>query len=111
MEEASFFAAKLAENDVDIAALIVNRMHPTFGEGSAHAAREEAEKFEGTPLGSLWANLADFRQVAERERAALAGLADQVAPAPVVTVPFLPTDVHDLQGLAAIATHLFGAER
>ena len=39
--------------------------------------------------------------------AALAGLADQVAPAPIIYVPFLRSDVHDLDGLAEIGTHLF----
>ena len=65
VEEASFFAGKLAENDVRIAALVVNRMHPTFGAGSAAAAAGAAEQYAGTPLGDLWANLADFRQVAD----------------------------------------------
>ncbi len=111
VEEASFFAAKLAENDVEIAALIVNRMHPSFGSGSAVAARGEAAKFDDSALGALWTNLADFRQVAERERATLAGLAEQVAPAPLVTVPFLRTDVHDLDGLAEVGAFLFGAVR
>jgi hypothetical protein len=30
-----------------------------------------------------------------------------VAPAPVARVPFLAADVHDLEGLSAIADHLF----
>jgi anion-transporting ArsA/GET3 family ATPase len=107
VEEASFFAKKLGENDVAIAALVVNRMHPTFGTGSAADAAAQAEVHAGTPLGALWANLADFRQVAEREREALVGLAGQVAPAPLITVPFLSSDVHDLDGLAQIGTHLF----
>ena len=45
--------------------------------------------------------------MAERESDALADLAGQVAPAPLITVPFLSSDVHDLDGLADIGTHLF----
>ena len=37
----------------------------------------------------------------------VAGLAQRVEPAPVVRVPFLQTDVHDLEGLAVVADHLF----
>ena len=37
----------------------------------------------------------------------LTGLADSVAPAPVMLVPFLDADVHDLSGLDRIASHLF----
>ena len=44
--------------------------------------------------------------MASREEEHLAGLADAVAPAPVVRVPFLPTDVHDLDGLAEVAGHM-----
>ena len=45
---------------------------------------------------------------ASREEEHLAGLAEQVAPAPVVRVPFLRTDVHDLDGLGLVGAHLFG---
>ena len=48
VEEASFFAEKLAENDVAIAALVVNRMHPTFGTGTAADAGAQAEVHAGT---------------------------------------------------------------
>ena len=41
--------------------------------------------------------------MASREQAHLAGLADAVAPAPVVWVPFLRSDVHDLAGLDEVA--------
>ena len=38
----------------------------------------------------------------------IAGLAEQVAPAPMVRVPILRSDVHDLTGLAEVGDHLFG---
>ncbi|MEO6317403.1 MAG: ArsA-related P-loop ATPase [Acidimicrobiales bacterium] len=104
--EAQFFAGKLAEADITVRALIVNRMHPTFGDGLAEAARARAATLEGTDLGGLYRNLAEFQLVASREEEHLAGLADAVAPAPVVRVPFLPTDVHDLDGLTEVASHL-----
>jgi anion-transporting ArsA/GET3 family ATPase len=103
IEEARFFAEKLAEADIEVRALIVNRMHPRFGEGLAEATRDRAETLAGTALGGLYANLADFQLVASREEDHLAGLANVVAPAPVVRVPFLSTDVHDIAGLTALA--------
>ena len=45
--------------------------------------------------------------MAAREEEHLAGLAEQVAPAPVVRVPFLRSDVHDLDGLRRIGAELF----
>src|SRR5205823_13745798 len=108
VEEADFFARRLADSGLDVAALIVNRMHPSFGEGGPDGPRAEAARWAGTPLGELWANLADFRQIAAHEEAQLGGLTGRVAPAPVVRVPVLRSDVHDLAGLAAVAAHMFG---
>ncbi|MEY2433524.1 MAG: hypothetical protein QOC92_3249 [Acidimicrobiaceae bacterium] len=107
VEEADFFARRLADSGIPVRALIVNRMHPSFGDGLAEAARERARTLEGTDLGGLYANLADFRLVASREEEHLAGLAEHVAPAPVIRVPFLRTDVHDLEGLKEVGEHLF----
>ncbi|HEX2039371.1 MAG TPA: ArsA family ATPase [Acidimicrobiales bacterium] len=104
VEEALFFAAKLGESGIAVDALVVNRLHPRFGEGSAEAAWARAGP---SPVGAFYANLADFRQVAEREESHFAELADRVAPAPVARVPFLAADVHDLDGLRRVGEHLF----
>jgi len=109
VEEAAYFARKLASTHLPVEALIVNRMHPRFGAGRGDADRARAATLEGTPIGSLYANLADFRQMADEEEAELVGLVDAVAPAPVVRVPFLADDVHDLGTLAEIGSHLFAA--
>ena len=109
VEEAGFFADKLAESGIPVEALIVNRMHPTFDAGPVRpeADLERARTFAGTSLGTLYANLADFRLVAQRENEHLAGLAERVKPAPVARVPFLPSDVHDLAGLEEVGRYLF----
>jgi anion-transporting ArsA/GET3 family ATPase len=106
IDEARFFATKLGEADISVRALIVNRMHPSFGDGLAEATAERARTFEGSDLGGLYRNLAEFQLVASREEEHLSGLAAAVAPAAVVRVPFLSTDVHDLDGLNAVAAHL-----
>jgi anion-transporting ArsA/GET3 family ATPase len=106
IEEARFFATKLHEANIEVRALVVNRMHPRFGDGLAEATAERAHTLEGTDLGGLYRNLADFQLVASREEEHLSGLAEAVAPAPVVRVPFLSTDVHDLDGLQLVASHL-----
>ena len=108
VDEAEFFAGRLAEEGLQVAALIVNRMHPSFGPGSAADAETAASKYAGTPLGPLWENLADLRQLAAGEEGQIAGLAGRVAPAPIVRVPVLHSDVHDLDGLAQVGSYLFG---
>jgi anion-transporting ArsA/GET3 family ATPase len=107
VEEAQFFAERLAESDLEVRALIINRMHPRFGDGRPEAARERAATFDGTALGGLYANLADFQLVASEEESHLTGLAERVPGAALVRVPYLPSDVHDLEGMALVAGYLF----
>ena len=96
--EAGFFAEKLAERDVAVAALVVNRIAPSFG-------GTEAER--PAPGRALEANLAALDAQAQDERA-FAGLAAQVAPAPVGRIPLFGDDVHELVGLQRAADKLFG---
>jgi anion-transporting ArsA/GET3 family ATPase len=109
IEEARYFAEKLHDASIEVRALIVNRMHPRFGDGLPEATAARADTLDGTDLGGLYRNLADFELVASREEHHLVGLSQAVAPAPVVRVPFLPTDVHDLAGLTEVASHLLKA--
>ena len=102
VQEARFFAGKLAEADIAVSAVVVNRMHPRFTSQAAEAVVEKAEAFDDDDLVGLYRNLADFALVAQREEGHLVGLAEQVAPAPMVRVPFLRSDVHDLDGLRQI---------
>jgi anion-transporting ArsA/GET3 family ATPase len=104
VEEASFFAAKLDDAGIDVAALVVNRLHPAF-EGPEGV---DAEPLDGTPLGVFYDNLADFQRVAAGEESHYGPLAKLVAPAPVTRVPFLAGDVHDLDGLRVVGDHLLG---
>jgi anion-transporting ArsA/GET3 family ATPase len=96
VEEAAFFADKLGESGIEVDGLVVNRVHPSFG---------TAPVPEG--LGDLSRNLADFRSIAEREEQHVIELATRIAPAPVAKVPFLADDVHDLEGLEVVGSHLF----
>ena len=106
--EASFFAEKLTERHVAPAALVVNRIHPHFGEPGPDRDGEgdRADRFSG-PLGALEANLADLNEVARSEDGSYAALAAQVAPAVVGRIPLFGADVHDLDGLKRTADVLF----
>ncbi len=116
VREAAFFADKLAEAGIPVSALVVNRLHPRF-KGPAGADRRadqagfEASGPEIAALAPFYANLAEFQQIAGREESHFATLAARVAPAPVARVPYLPTDVHDLDGLGRVADELFAQRR
>jgi anion-transporting ArsA/GET3 family ATPase len=107
VEEATYFADRLAEAGIAVRALIVNRVHPRFSTESPAVLGQRAQALEGTPLEPYATNLADFSSVAATEEGHLEGLTGRIGAAPIVRVPFLDSDVHDLGGLDRIAAHLF----
>jgi anion-transporting ArsA/GET3 family ATPase len=102
VEEAGYFASRLEERNARTAALVVNRIHPRFG-SVLFLPSPPPE----TSLGILVRNAVQLDRTAEEEEGSFAGLAAAVAPAPVGCVPLLGTDVHDVDGLVAIADELF----
>jgi anion-transporting ArsA/GET3 family ATPase len=107
VDEAVHFAGKLAESDMSVTALVVNRLQPRFADDDQLDRLEAAAGDPGTPFGQLVENLRGYTAAADREERAYAELVAKVAPAPVYRVPLLNTDVHDLGGLAAVADLLF----
>jgi anion-transporting ArsA/GET3 family ATPase len=107
VEEAEFFAERLSEGHYAVEALVVNRVHPHFAEESPTSLRTRAATAP-PDLAARLVNLADFEDVARRERAELTGLEQRVGRAPVTYVPELGRDVHDLAALHAVGAHLAG---
>ena len=105
--EATYFAQKLAESSLRVRAVIVNRMHPAFGTATASADRERAETYAGSALADHYRSLADLQQMAHEEAEHLRHLTENVASAPMVGVPLLPFEVHDMASLLALGDHLF----
>lgn len=109
--EAGYFAEKLAERQVTVSALVVNRIAPSFGDGAvvgATAAPDPGTSPAARDLAALEANLAELNALAAREEEAITDLVARVAPAPVGRVPLFADDVHELDGLRRAADHLFG---
>ncbi len=101
VDEAMFFSHRLETNGLAIAGLIVNRIHPTFGDAAPDALRAAAQG------NAAILNLADYRDIAIRERATLEGLTTKLPSDVVGYVPLLDCDVHDIAGLALVASSLF----
>ena len=107
MAEATYFAGELARLDIAVRALVINRMQPRFGTGGAAGAQLRSESLEGTELGDLYRSLAESRLLAEGEQGHLRGLAEDVAPAPVVGVAVQPFEVSDMETLIRLGAVLF----
>ncbi len=109
IDEAMFFAHRLQESDIEVEALVVNRLHPRFGPVPSVLTGAAEPAPEAVALLALVQNLRDLEGIAEREERYLKSLTRQVAPAPVIRVPLLEDDVHDLAGLGLVGRHLLGS--
>lgn len=106
--EATWFAERLADTDISVRALVVNRVHPRPEVASLERIRALADEGADTAVGARAISLLELRAAADHDREQLADLVERVRPAPVVLVPFLDDDVHDLDGLARVADLLTG---
>jgi anion-transporting ArsA/GET3 family ATPase len=99
IDEARFFADRLAEKDLVVGAVIVNRATPDFGAPTGPRPRRVAER-------ALYDNQAQLHELATGERSNIAPLIDETHLEPT-WVPLLPGDVHDLDALDQIRGLLF----
>lgn len=110
VEEARYFAARLADSKLSVAAVIVNRLQPRFGDATAEQALTAAATAETAGdhnLAGLWRNLAELRALADAEEGVIAPLIADTGDTAIHRVPLLADDVHDMGGLREIAGHLF----
>jgi len=121
IEEARFFAEQIGDHDLSVDALVVNRVHPQFGTELSAGLRarvetllelglgRETERQARNRLAARYQNLAEFNEIAERERAQIETVRVRTRSAAVAFVPYLPHDVHDFTALAVIGRILFAA--
>jgi anion-transporting ArsA/GET3 family ATPase len=110
VEETIYFHRRLREQQLPFGGLVVNRVRP------AAPAAADGEDLAQTLTSELGADLArrvartasEAATLAARDAAGLAKLRLALGDPPVVSVPQLPGDVHDLEGLAHVCEHLFG---
>jgi anion-transporting ArsA/GET3 family ATPase len=113
VEEATFFATRLNESGLPFGALVVNRVHPRFGEDpidpkprQLHRLAEGGER--ARLLARLLENEEEFRKVVELEERNLDDLARRVPRHRWIRVPYLEIEAVDAAGLRAIGERLFG---
>jgi anion-transporting ArsA/GET3 family ATPase len=99
VDDAATFIETLADADIAVDAIVVNRVHPSFGSDRLD------DRGDG-PLAPFITVLHDSQAVAAGQDTVLATLTDELPAGAVVKIPFLDTDVHDLDGLASLAQWL-----
>jgi anion-transporting ArsA/GET3 family ATPase len=109
VREACYFATRLVDERMPLGGLVLNRVHRTAvpslpAAGSLRAARAVGAAHPGA-AAALQAHAELVRQVT-RERQMAARFVRAFPAVPVVEVPALPVDVHDLDGLRSIGAAL-----
>lgn len=112
--EATYFASRLNEAGLPFGALVVNRVHPRFGEG-VNASRRQISRLErgdgkARLLAKLLANESAFMRVVGLEERNLRALARRIPRHLWVRVPYLEREAVDFPGLAAISDQLFATQ-
>jgi anion-transporting ArsA/GET3 family ATPase len=100
IDDAIYFHDQLDERGMPFGGVVVNRFHDARGGATQiDLPAELAAKVE--------AAYRDYQVLATRDRANLRRLTERTRGEPVIVVPELDGDVHDLAGLAAMVEHLF----
>jgi anion-transporting ArsA/GET3 family ATPase len=113
LREAAYFVERLSAERMPLAGVVVNRVHlvaaPQLTAGRAIGAAEmlNERKVKGAAAGLLRLH-ADRVALATQERRTITAFVAGRADVPVVEVPAMATDVHDVGGLRRVAESLVG---
>jgi len=106
VDEAVFFHHRLKDAGMPFGAAVVNRMHELPAKGNGVAG--EVEALLGPGLGrKVASNLEDYRRLAERDQLSLEALRKRLGRKPMIEVPDMEQDIHDLEGLTRMGQYLF----
>ena len=107
--ETIFLAGQLRESGIGLTGAVVNRVHGAVPLG--REGRVELTRRLGDQLADKVARGArDAQALAERDRGGLERLRGALESVPLLEIPELEADVHDLGGLARVNGHLFAAQ-
>ena len=103
VDDASVFVQKLADADIAVDGVVVNRVHPSFGPAPKRTTSDAS-------LHPFLLVLEQSQTVASPQDEVLATLTESIPSDAVVKIPFLDNDVHDLDGLRSLSQWLIPAE-
>ncbi len=112
IDEAIWFRRTLIEGGLPFAGVIVNRVHhDILGEAEP---KDLVSALDGVLAGELAARVAenffDYHRLAQRDARNLARLQGELGDQPLLLVPHLDDDVHDIEGLERVHRYLFASD-
>ena len=105
LEEAAYFHHRLMEAGLPFAGVVANRVHQA---GGPTDAAELAELLGDSLARKVIRTYKEERRLAERDRENLAELRGRLGRKPMIEVPHLHDDIHDVDGLRQMDAYLFG---
>ena len=110
VDEACYVWDRLADSQMKIWMMVLNRSHHRFDEagGEALLRPEVAASFGTAELARIRRAYEALAALGRRDRAGIAMLAAKAGSTPVMTVPVKGRDIHTLDELLAMTDHLFG---
>ena len=110
IDEAIFFRRRLREGRMPFGGAIVNRVIDQELLAGDDVA-DDLTALLGDKLGGKVArNFDDYRELAVRDHESIERLRHEVGSSPVLLIPHLDDDVHDMGGLRAMNAHLFAPD-
>ena len=112
IDEAIWFRRTLAETGLPFAGVIVNRVHHDILGDSEPEDLLSALGEELAPdlVGRVAENFFDYHRLARRDARNVARLHDELVDQPLLLVPHLDDDVHDVEGLLRVHRYLFASD-
>jgi len=115
IDEAIWFHRRLAQVKLPFAGVVVNRVHHDLlsGHDSEDVRRALSRTLAPELAAKVAQNFRDYHVLAGRDERNIARLGDALGGHPLLLVPHLDEDVHDLDGLLKMRRYLFasGEER
>ena len=111
IEEAMWFQQTLAEQGLEFAGVVVNRVHhDVLGDGEPADLLDALRDALPRALAERVAeNFRDYHVLARRDERNIARLTGELDGRPLLLVPHLDDDVHDIEGLLRVRRYLFAS--
>jgi anion-transporting ArsA/GET3 family ATPase len=107
VDEAGWFHHRLLDAGLPFAGVVANRVRPAMPKGDP--SKELAELLDDEALArKVLRTFEEERRLAAQDRRNLAALKKRLGRKPMIEVPHLDDDVHDLPGLRRMDEYLFG---
>jgi len=115
LREASFFVERLQRDSMPLAGLVLNRVQDVTETGlseeqiaaAAQLLRESSDSDDGTAMTAALLELhAERMQIKARQKHLIQRFEGAHPGVPIISVPAMPEDIHDLDGLRSVGSAL-----